>query len=219
MYGNLESDEKRRREVVSSLYWSLMQNWDIPQSIQDYYGFSEDYRLFHQLEGMDSDVYYRKRETGEVPDIQRETGEVPDILEVDARLTRAVEAVFESVCRRPPAPYLDRLNGELERLGRIAARPDSVHDIIHVTPSLLAKYGIDKDSPAEVICRQVEKAYRDLDARCVKMTGRKPYADEFFRFLRNERAKQEQAAFRGDTPHRNPRIPFKPKAIGHGRGI
>ena len=49
MYGNLESDEKRRREVVSSLYWSLMQNWDIPQSIQDYYGFSEDYRLFHQL--------------------------------------------------------------------------------------------------------------------------------------------------------------------------
>ena len=54
MYGNLESDEKRRREVVSSLYRSLMQNWDIPQSIQDYYGFSEDYRLFHQLEGMDS---------------------------------------------------------------------------------------------------------------------------------------------------------------------
>lgn len=209
MYGNLESDEKRRREVVSSLYWSLMQNWDIPQSIQDYYGFSEDYRLFHQLEGMDSDVYYKKRETGEVP----------DILEVDARLTRAVEAVFESVCRRPPDPYLDRLNGELERLGRIAARPDSVHDIIHVTPSFLAKYGIDKDSPAEVICRQAEKAYRELDTRFVKMTGRRPYADEFFRFHKNERAKKEQAAFREDTPRRKPRISFKPKAKGRGRGI
>lgn len=209
MYGNLESDEKRRREVVSSLYRSLMQNWDIPQSIQDYYGFSEDYRLFHQLEGMDSDVYYRKRETGEVP----------DILEVDARLTRAVEAVFESVCRRPPDPYLDRLNGELERLGRIAARPDSVHDIIHVTPSFLAKYGIDKDSPAEVICRQAERAYRELDTRFVRMTGRRPYAGGFFHYLRNERAKQEQAAFREDTPRRNPRIPFKPKAIGRGRGV
>ena len=209
MYGNLESDEKRRREVVSSLYRSLMQNWDIPQSIQDYYGFSEDYRLFHQLEGMDSDVYYRKRETGEVP----------DILEVDARLTRAVEAVFESVCRRPPAPYLDRLNGELERLGRIAARPDSVHDIIHVTPSFLAKYGIDKDSPAEVICRQAERAYRELDTRFVRMTGRRPYTGGFFRYLRNERAKQEQAASREDTPRRNPSIPFKPKAIGRGRGI
>ena len=209
MYGNLESDEKRRREVVSSLYRSLMQNWDIPQSIQDYYGFSEDYRLFHQLEGMDSDVYYRKRETGEVP----------DILEVDARLTRAVEAVFESVCRRPPDPYLDRLNGELERLGRIAARPDSVHDIIHVTPSFLAKYGIDKESPAEVICRQAEKAYRELDTRFVKMTGRKPYADEFFRYLRNEWTKQEQAAFREDMPRRKPRISFKPKAKGRGKGI
>ena len=168
---------------------------------------------------MDSDVYYRKRETGEVP----------DILEVDARLTRAVEAVFESVCRRPPDPYLERLDRELKELGRIAAWPSSVHEICYIRSSLLAKYGIDKDSPAEVICRQVEKAYRDLDARCVKnrdldarcvkMTGRKPYADEFFRFLRNERAKQERSASSGDTPHRNPRIPFKPKAIGHGRGI
>ena len=209
MYSNLESDEKRRREVVSSLYWSLMQNWDIPQSIQDYYGFSEDYRLFHQLEGMDSDVYYRKRETGEVP----------DILEVDARLTRAVEAVFESVCRRPPDPYLERLDRELKELGRIAAWPSSVHEICYIRSSLLAKYGIDKDSPAEVICRQAEKAYRDLDARCVKMTGRKPYADEFFRFLRNERAKQEQAAFREDTPRRKPRISVRAKAKGRKRGI
>ena len=75
MYSNLESDEGKRREVISALYWSLMQNWNIPQSIQDYYGFSEDYRLYHQLEDMDSDVYNRKREAGEVP----------DILEVDAR--------------------------------------------------------------------------------------------------------------------------------------
>ena len=138
---------------------------------------------------------------------------------MDARLTRAVEAVFESVCRRPPDPYLDRLNGELERLGRIAARPDSVHDIIHVTPSFLAKYGIDKESPAEVICRQAEKAYRELDTRFVKMTGRRPYAGEFFRYLRNERAKQEQAASRGDTPHRKPRISVRAKAKGRGRGI
>ena len=130
-----------------------------------------------------------------------------------------MEKAFESVCRRPPDPYLDRLNGELERLGRIAARPDSVHDIIHVTPSFLAKYGIDKDSPAEVICRQAEKAYRELDVRFVKMTGRRPYADEFFRFLKNERAKKEQAAFREDTPRRKPRISFKPKAKGRGRGI
>ena len=110
MYSNLESDEGKRREVISALYWSLMQNWNIPQSIQDYYGFSEDYRLYHQLEDMDSDVYNRKREAGEVP----------DILEVDARLTHAVEKVFETVCPHPPAEYLDKLNEDLQKLGQIA---------------------------------------------------------------------------------------------------
>ena len=64
-----------------------MQGWNIPLSIQEYYGLTEDYRLFHQLEGMAPDEYLRKRQTGEVP----------DILEVDARLTHAVEKIFESV--------------------------------------------------------------------------------------------------------------------------
>ena len=171
MYSDLESNESKRREVVSSLYWSLMQGWNIPLSIQDYYGLTEDYRLFHQLEGMAPDEYLRKRQTGEVP----------DILEVDARLTHAVEKIFESVCPRPPAEYLDKLNGELERLGSIAASPGSVHDPIHIRPDFLVKYGIDRSSPEDVIRKQAEKAYRELDARFVRMTGRRPYADEFFR--------------------------------------
>ncbi len=64
MYSDLESNESKRREVVSSLYWSLMQGWNIPLSIQEYYGLTEDYRLFHQLEGMAPDEYLRKRQTG-----------------------------------------------------------------------------------------------------------------------------------------------------------
>lgn len=157
MYSNLESDEGKRREVISALYWSLMQNWNIPQSIQDYYGFSEDYRLYHQLEDMDSDVYNRKREAGEVP----------DILEVDARLTHAVEKVFETVCPHPPAEYLDKLNEDLQKLGQIAAMPDAVHDILHISPAFLVRYGIDKKDSPEECSRQAEKAYRELDARFV----------------------------------------------------
>lgn len=176
MYSDLETDERKRREVVSCLYWSLMQNWNIPQSIQDYYGFTEDYQLFHQLEDMDSDVYKRKREAGEVP----------DILEVDARLTHAVEKVFESVCPRPPVEYLDKLNGELEKLGWIAASPDAVHDFLHIRPDFLTKYGIDKNASATERSCQAEKAYRELDARFVRMTGRRPYADEFFASLRRK---------------------------------
>lgn len=100
MYSNLKSDEKRRQEVISCLYWSLMQNWNIPQSMQDYFGLTEDYRLYHQLEDMDPAIYRQKRAAGEIP----------DVLEVDARLTRAVEKIFESICERPPVPYLNKLN-------------------------------------------------------------------------------------------------------------
>ena len=170
-------------EVVSCLYWSLMQNWNIPQSIQDYYGFREDYRLFHQLEEMDSDVYKRKREAGEVP----------DILEVDARLTRTVERVFESLCGKPPAPYLDKMNEELEKLGQIAALPDSVHDILHISPAFLVKYGINKNASATECSCQAEKAYRELDVRFVKMTGRRPYADELFASIRQGKEKTPEA--------------------------
>ncbi len=176
MYSNLESDERKRDEVVSCLYSSLMLNWNIPQSIQDYYGFAEDYRLVRQLEELEPDVYNRKRQAGEVP----------DILEVDARLTHAVEKVFETVCPRPPVDYLDKLNGELERLGWIAASPDTVHDLLHIRPDFLVKYGIDKNASATERSCQAEKAYRELDARFVKMTGRRPYADEFFATLRRK---------------------------------
>ena len=134
MYSNLESDEGKRREVISALYWSLMQNWNIPQSIQDYYGFSEDYRLYHQ----------------------------------------------------PPAEYLDKLNEDLQKLGQIAAMPDAVHDILHISPAFLVRYGIDKKDSPEECSRQAEKAYRELDARFVRMTGRRPYADELFASLKRK---------------------------------
>ena len=182
MYSDLESDERKRDEVITSLYWSLMQNWNIPQSVQDYYGFAENYRLFHQLEEMDYNEYKQKRQAGEVP----------DVLEVDARLTRTVEKVFESLCGKPPARYLDKMNEELEKLGQVAAMPDSVHDILHISPAFLVKYGIDKNASATERSCQAEKAYRELDARFVKMTGRRPYAEELLGSIRNRRESESK---------------------------
>ncbi|MDY3141749.1 MAG: hypothetical protein SOW30_03575 [Parabacteroides sp.] len=205
MYSDLESDQRKREKVISSLYWSLMQNWDIPESICDHYGFTEDYRLFHQLEELAPDEYKRKRGTGEVP----------DILEVDARLTHIVEKIFESLCGKPPAPYLDKMNEELEKLGQIAAMPESVHDIIHISTAFLVKYGIDKNASAAERSCQAEKAYRELDARFVNMTGRRPYANEFFASLRQGKEKTADA----DSPRqvhkpilRNP--PSKGRKMG-----
>ena len=204
MYSNLKSDEKRRQEVISCLYWSLMQNWNIPQSMQDYFGFTEDYRLYHQLEDMDPAIYRQKRAAGEIP----------DVLEVDARLTRAVEKIFESICERPPVPYLNKLNDELEKLGQIAHFPDNVHDIIHIRPDFLAKYGIDRRASSEECSAKAEKAYRELDARFVRMTGRRPYADELFNGM-----KKRQSDSSEERPSRKQHIRQKPKSRGRKMGL
>ena len=204
MYSNLKSDEKRRQEVISCLYWSLMQNWNIPQSMQDYFGLTEDYRLYHQLEDMDPAIYRQKRVTGEIP----------DVLEVDARLTRAVENIFESICERPPVPYLNKLNDELEKLGQIAHFPDNVHDIIHIRPDFLAKYGIDRRASSEECSAKAEKAYRELDARFVRMTGRRPYADELFNGM-----KKRQSDSSEERPSRKQHIRQKPKSRGRKMGL
>ena len=204
MYSNLKSDEKRRQEVISCLYWSLMQNWNIPQSMQDYFGLTEDYRLYHQLEDMDPAIYRQKRAAGEIP----------DVLEVDARLTRAVEKIFESICERPPVPYLNKLNEELEKLGQIAHFPDNVHDIIHIRPDFLAKYGIDRRASSEECSAKAEKAYRELDARFVRMTGRRPYADELFNGM-----KKRQSDSSEERPSRKQHIRQKPKSKGRKMGL
>lgn len=160
-----------------------MIGWDIPKGIRDYFGFTEDYRLFHQLEDMDDNEYKQKRQTGEIP----------DCLEVNARLTHRAEELLEKLCPHPPVDYLEKLNEELEYLGWIAASPDTVHDIIHISPAFLVKYGIDKNASATERSCQAEKAYRELDARFVKMTGREPYANEFFASLRQGKEKTPEA--------------------------
>ncbi|MDE7074235.1 MAG: hypothetical protein K2O69_04200 [Odoribacter sp.] len=189
MYSNLESDERKRSEVTSSLFDALMGLWGIPKPIQDYYGFTDDYELYHKLEGMYPAEYRQKRQTGEIP----------DCLEVQARLIRSVEKVFESVCRHPPVEYLDMMNEELETLGRIAFHPDAIDDPFnYISRVLLLKYGIDKTASPEERSRQAEKAYRELDARFVKMTGREPYADKLFSSLKRkpEEERPRQSFFR-----------------------
>lgn len=105
---------------------------------------------------------------------------------LESRLCRNAEKAAESIKDvRLPDFYLERLDGELEILGRIAASPDTVHDILHIRHDFLVKYGIDKNASATERSCQAEKAYRELDARFVRMTGRRPYADELFASIRH----------------------------------
>lgn len=135
---------------------------------------------------------------------------------LESRLCRNAEKAAESIKDvRLPDFYLERLNGELEILGRIAASPDVVHDILHISTDFLAKYGIDKNASATERSCQAEKAYRELDARFVRMTGRRPYADEFFSSLRREMektAKENRPKQSHRTILRNP--PSKGRKMG-----
>lgn len=76
--------EQKRQETerhATRLKEFLIYGADIPEDIQKQYGFSEDYRLYKELEEMDGRQYSEKRQKGEVPDAGK----------VGGRLTRAVE--------------------------------------------------------------------------------------------------------------------------------
>ncbi|WP_018667024.1 hypothetical protein [Bacteroides gallinarum] len=203
MNDNFESDERKRGEIMECLYQSLMLGWDMPQDIRDHYGFTKDYQLFHQLESMEPGEYRQKRQKGEVP----------DILEIDARLTHRVEEVFERLCRRPPVPYLEMLNRELEKLGSLAINPKNI-DGLFIHTHFLIKYGIDRNAPEDIRRKQAEDAYRKLDARFVKMTGRKPYADELFGTAKTELPVSGEIKPRGKA-----RIVARPKPKGRKMGL
>lgn len=100
---------------------------------------------------------------------------------IEAEMCAAAEKAVENIPGvRLPDFYLENLDNELGKLGRIAVSPECIKDLIIGCDSVfLAKYGIDKTAPPEEQSRQAQKAYKELDDRLVRATGRKPYAGEF----------------------------------------
>ena len=199
----METDDLTRGETATSLYLYLMQGREIPEPVRKRYGFDEDYRMLQRINGMDHDVYERKRLASGLPDAAM----------VEARLTRSVERAFESLCRRPPDDYLEMLDRELETLGTMAWSQDCQRALF-CRADFFAKYGIDTRSPRGEQLRQIEKAYRELDARCVRMTGRGPYADGLFDAVKA----REPAPCKGQ-PRRGIRLKQAGKPKGRKTGL
>lgn len=198
-FDRIKNDKTKCDEAVSCLYWSLMQNWNIPKSIQDFLGITEDYNLYQELENMDPVLY----------DKMRKENEVPDILDVDARLTRTAEQIFENICEHPPVPYLKKLDDELFKLGQIVINPNIINNPIDIRRDFLKKYNINSTATLEECSAMAEKAYRELDARCVKITGRRPYADELFSKLKKTKEKNNKHTV-ANQPNKT-RLPKKAK--------
>ena len=78
-------------------------------------------------------------------------------------------------------------------MGWLARFPEKI-DSPYTNRQLLDKYGILPGiSPAEQY-GQIWKAFRELDERLVRMTGRQPYADDLFESLRQKGPKPEKHA-------------------------
>ena len=125
--------EQKRQETerhATRLKEFLIYGADIPEDIQKQYGFSEDYRLYKELEEMDGRQYSEKRQKGEVPDAGK----------VGGRLTRAVEKAYESICGSPSRVYIEGLYKELLLLGGMTVRKD-YDDPVHYNPGFFDKYG------------------------------------------------------------------------------
>ena len=88
------------------------------------------------------------------------------------KITLAVEKAYESICPAPARDYLEEKYQELLYLRGMVYRKD-YDDPMWYKPEILNKYGIDHKGPRETVLKQVEKAYRELDARFCRMTGKK----------------------------------------------
>lgn len=107
---------------------------------------------------------------------------------IEAEMCTAAEKVVEGLPGiRLPDFYLEGLDHELEKLGRISVSPGCVKDLTLGCDSVfLAKYGIDRNASPEEQSAQAQKAYGELDSRLIKATGRRPYADDFLSSLRQD---------------------------------
>ena len=129
------------------------------------------------------------------------------IWKAENRMVRETERILESDPEIPlRQTYIEKLDAELQTLGWLARFPEKI-DGPYTNRQLLDKYGILPGiSPAEQY-RQVEKAFRELDARLVRMTGRQPYADDLFKSLNCKEAKAPKPS----SPKRRPKADVVPK--------
>ena len=114
------------------------------------------------------------------------------IWKAENRMVREAERILESDPEIPlRQTYIEKLDAELQTLGWFTRFPEKI-DSPYTNRQLLDKYSIESGIPREDQSRQIEKAFRKLDARLVRITGRQPYADDLFESLRQKGPKPEK---------------------------
>ena len=141
------------------------------------------------------------------------------IWKAENRMVREAERILESDPEIPlRQTYIEKLDAELQTLGWLARIPEKI-DSPYINLQLLDKYGIEPDIPREEQSRQVETAFRELDARLVRMTGRQSYADDLFESLRRKGSKPEKQSSEKLQKDSGPARREQPEQPATGRRI
>lgn len=123
---------------------------------------------------------------------------------------RKAEQVLESISGIALSErYLAKLNSELEQLAAFVRCPEST-TAPNADRRLLAKYGIDPTASHAARVQQSECAFRELDARLVRLTGCRPQSERLFA------GSTARASSLRHSPHpRNDRQPHLKKGCKH----
>ena len=141
------------------------------------------------------------------------------IWKAENRMVREAERILESDPEIPlRQTYIEKLDAELQTLGWLARFPERIDDS-RINRQLLDKYGIESDIPHEEQFRQVEKSFRELDERLVRMTGRQPCADRLFEVLRQKGPKPEKQSSEKRQKDTDPARREQPEQSAAGRRI
>ena len=129
------------------------------------------------------------------------------IWKTENRMVREAERILESDPEIPlRQTYIEKLDAELQTLGWLARFPEKIDDS-RMNLQLLDKYDIRRGAPRKDQCRQVEDAFRELDGRLARLTGRRPYADDLFESLKRKETKDQKPS----SPKRRPKADVVPK--------
>lgn len=129
-----------------------------------------------------------------------------NIWQLENRMSKEAEQVLEKMDLPLPGTYIEKLDAELQTLGWLARFPERIDDS-RMNLQLLDKYDIRRGAPRKEQCRQVEDAFRELDGRLSRLTGRQPYADDLFESLKRKETKVPKPS----SPKRRPKADVAPE--------
>lgn len=108
------------------------------------------------------------------------------ISEIERRLRQDAGYALESIRdTKIPIEYLKAMDDDLNELVTLAKCPLSIKE---ANESFLKKHGIQPDNSIPEQLKQVERAYRTLEARFCRLTEIEPFADILFASVRQKRA-------------------------------